>query len=63
MSKLLNSIEMMGTPINTNKKSFFTLSTWLPLIQEKLLLNYIITIAKLMNIFLNMMQTPAQRNF
>ena len=63
MSKLLNSIEMMGTPIYTNKKSFFTLSTWLPLIQEKLLLNYIITIAKLMNIFLNMMQTPAQRNF
>lgn len=62
MSKLLNSIEMMGTPINTNKKSFFTLSTWLPLIQEKLLLNDIITIAKLI-ITIAMMQTPVQRNF
>ena len=52
MSKLLNSIEMMGTPIYTNKKSFFTLSTWLPLIQEKLLLNDIITIAKLIKLSL-----------
>ena len=62
MSKLLNSIEMMGTPIYTNKKSFFTLSTWLPLIQEKLLLNDIITIAKLI-ITIAMMQIPVQRNF
>ena len=53
---------MMGTPIYTNKKSFFTLSTWLPLIQEKLLLNDIITIAKLI-ITIAMMQIPVQRNF